>query len=124
MKRTKQISTLPSFFNTRQAFRDTVKSKRNLSTQSHFNTLSNFSGSSNYKHGMTPSAVSFLSQPFKTNLTEKDSEYLSTIYTNISDYKGISSKYNITYNFFVSGSVTISNRNSPHSPFAFIKLLS
>ena len=95
MKRTKQISTLPSFFNTRQAFRDTVKSKRNLSTQSHFNTLSNFSGSSNYKHGMTPSAVSFLSQPFKTNLTEKDSEYLSTIYTNISDYKGISSKYNI-----------------------------
>ena len=77
-------------YNTKFSFRDTVKSKRNFN--SHLKTLTNLSSTSYHKNPSLSLTTFFKTNP--TLLTEKDSEYLSTLYTTF-DYKGISSRFNI-----------------------------
>ena len=86
------LSTLSSYYDkTRQNFRDSYFRKTNQ-LSSHFRTITLGTSSTNKNSFLSSST---LYKPIPTNLTEKDSEYLSTIYTT-SDYKGISTKYNIS----------------------------
>ena len=79
-----------TYYNTKLSFRDTVKSKKHLNF--HLKTLTNLSSTSYCKNPSLSLTTFFKTNP--TSLTEKYSEYLSTLYTTY-DYKGISSRYNI-----------------------------